>query len=252
MEKNQFLLYNEILYQLNGCRTVRALSLTLLHQLKLLIPYTYASIIPIQADPAGGELLHGEPVSIPPAFTQVEKSWGERTDQWTTLWLSHAPESMVIRDRDILEHGRFSSPAYDSYFGAYAIHDCMQMNIVHAGRVMARLALYRTKGEAFFSDGESFLLRALSSHICLAYHNCLFGWDSGRDKNGPEELARTHGLTRREGEVLELVYQDLDNPAILARLGVSRSTLHKHLQSIYRKCGVSSRWELRKLWGVLG
>ena len=249
MERNQFLLYNEILYRLNSCRTVRALSLTLLNQLKLLIPYTYASVIPIQVDPTGGEVVHGEPVSVPTGFIQVEKAWGERTDQWYTLWLSHAPESMVIRDRDILEKGRFSSPAYDSYFGAYAIHDCMQMNIVHAGRVMARLALYRTKGEDLFSDRDAFLLRSLSSHICLAYHNCLFGWDSGREEGSPAELAKAWGLTHREEEVLELVHQDLDNPAILARLGISRSTLHKHLQSIYRKCGVSSRWELKKFLG---
>lgn len=248
MERNQFLLYNEILYRLNSCRSVQALDRTILTQLKLLISYTYASVIPVQVDPASGELSHGEPTSVPAAFTQVEKTWGERTDQWYTLWLSHAPESMVIRDRDILEHGRFSSPAYDSYFGAYAIHDCMQMNLVHAGRVMARLALYRTKGEALFSDREVFLLRSLSSHICLAYHNCLFGWESGREEGSPAELAKAKGLTHREEEVLALVFQDLDNPSIMVRLGVSRSTLHKHLQSIYRKCGVSSRWELTKLF----
>ncbi|MBR2491423.1 MAG: helix-turn-helix transcriptional regulator [Ruminiclostridium sp.] len=244
MEKSQFLLYNEILYQLSSCRTVRALSQTLLNQLKLLIPYTYASLIPIRTE--GGELVHGEPVSVPGEFARVEKTWGERTDQWYTLWLSHAPEAMVIRDRDILRDGRFSSPAYDSCFGAYAIHDCMQMNIVHAGQVMARLALYRTKGEDLFSDEEVFLLRAFGSHICLAWYNCLFGWQTGEEAGGPADLARTHGLTRREEEVLELVHQALDNPAIMARLGVSRSTLHKHLQSIYRKCGVSSRWELQK------
>ena len=79
MERNQFLLYNEILYRLNRCRTVRALSLTLLNQLKLLIPYTYASVIPIQVDPTGGEVVHGEPVSVPTGFIQVEKAWGERT-----------------------------------------------------------------------------------------------------------------------------------------------------------------------------
>lgn len=249
LEKNLFLLYNEIVYQLNTCKTVRDLSLTLLTQLKLLIPYTYASLIPIQVDPASQELIHREPLSIPPAFAQVEKTWGERTDQWYTLWLSHAPESMVIRDRDILKQGRFSSPAYDSYFRAYAIHDCMQMNVVHGGTVMARLALYRTKGEELFSDQEAFLLRSMSSHICLAYHHCHRGWGGETEPQGPEDLAKRYGLTRRETEVLALVFQELDNAAITEALSVSRSTLHKHLQSIYRKCGVSSRWELRKLPG---
>ena len=34
---------------------------------------------------------------------------------------------------------------------------------------------------------------------------------------------------------------------ILARLHISKNTLQKHLQNLYRKCGVCSRWDLRKL-----
>ena len=62
-----------------------------------------------------------------------------------------------------------------------------------------------------------------------------------------EELVQDYELTRRETEILGLVFQDLNNEEILDRLHISRHTLLKHLQNLYRKCGVSSRWDLLKL-----
>ena len=43
------------------------------------------------------------------------------------------------------------------------------------------------------------------------------------------------------------MFQDQSNEDIAAQLVISRHTLLKHLQNIYRKCGVSSRWDLRRL-----
>lgn len=248
MEKNDFLLYNEVIYRIHACRTMEDLRPTLLMQLRLLIPYTYASLIPIQEDPETRELIHGHPFSVPMEFAETEAKWTAQTDQWYTLWLSHTPESMVIRERDILTEGRFSKPSYDTVFRAYAIHDCMQMNIAYAGKVMARLALYRTKGEGLFSDQEAFYLRSLANHIGLAYDFCQEGQAPKRSaEQTVAQMAKTYGLTRREEEILGLIFQDLKNEEIARQIGITRNTLHKHLQNIYRKCGVSSRWELMKL-----
>ena len=62
-----------------------------------------------------------------------------------------------------------------------------------------------------------------------------------------EELTQVYGLTRRETEILGLVFQDRNNEEILEQLHISKNTLLKHLQNLYRKCGVSSRWDLLKL-----
>ena len=63
------------------------------------------------------------------------------------------------------------------------------------------------------------------------------------------------GLSQRETEILFWVMQGNDNKAIAAQLNVAKSTVGKHLESIYRKLGVQSRTEaiaqaLKKL-GVL-
>jgi NarL family two-component system response regulator LiaR len=52
-----------------------------------------------------------------------------------------------------------------------------------------------------------------------------------------------HDLTRREHEVLHYMIAGLSNPAIAARLAVSRSTVKFHVSSILAKLGVTSRTE---------
>ena len=149
MEKNDFLLYNEIIYRIHACRTLEEFRPTLLAQVKLIIPYTYASLIAIQTDPETGELIHRDPYCKPQNFREVENAWLGRIDKAYTAWLSHAPESMVVRDSEILSGDkRFSAASYRELYTAYHVHDCMQMNITYAGQAMGRLALYRTRGTA--------------------------------------------------------------------------------------------------------
>ena len=62
-----------------------------------------------------------------------------------------------------------------------------------------------------------------------------------------EELVQDYELTRRETEILGLVFQDLNNEEILDRLHISRHTLLKHLQTCTASAGFPSRWDLLKL-----
>jgi ATP/maltotriose-dependent transcriptional regulator MalT len=55
------------------------------------------------------------------------------------------------------------------------------------------------------------------------------------------DRADTHGLTARELEVLRLVAAGNSNREIAATLVISEHTVARHLQSIFRKLGVSSR-----------
>ena len=57
MEKNEFLRYNDFLFQLGRCETMEELRKTFLPQLQLLIPYTHGSYISIARGREDGELL---------------------------------------------------------------------------------------------------------------------------------------------------------------------------------------------------
>lgn len=57
-------------------------------------------------------------------------------------------------------------------------------------------------------------------------------------------LATYYGLTAREVAVLELVARGLASKQVARALAISLQTVNGHLQSVYRKCGVTGREEL--------
>ena len=141
-----------------------------------------------------------------------------------------------------------SDPVYQELYQQYGIYDTLTMNLTYDHTVLALLTLYRTRADGMFTDEEAFYLRALSNHINYDYHWHL---TQGHEKQAAvrtmEELVKEYQLTRREEEILGLIFQNLNNEEILEKLLISKHTLLKHLQNLYRKCGVSSRWDLRRL-----
>ena len=57
-------------------------------------------------------------------------------------------------------------------------------------------------------------------------------------------LLEAYGLTRREGEVAQLVLRGLSPAGIGASLSISDFTVQQHLKSVFNKVGVGSRREL--------
>jgi DNA-binding NarL/FixJ family response regulator len=58
-----------------------------------------------------------------------------------------------------------------------------------------------------------------------------------------EIKARVH-MTPKETEILTLIFLAKSNLEICEELRIKEHTLQKHLQNIYRKLNICSRWEL--------
>ena len=65
METNDFLLYNEIIYHIHTCQDMDDLKRSILAQVKLMIPYTYASLIVVEIDPETREIRHSDQLHRP-------------------------------------------------------------------------------------------------------------------------------------------------------------------------------------------
>ena len=92
------------------------------------------------------------------------------------------------------------------------------------------------------------------ARVSLGEENYLSAWLMGSELTPEEALdehyilhkltsqeVRATNLTPREYEVLYLVAEGLDNKQIAEHLTIALSTVNTHLNSIYRKLGVSSR-----------
>ena len=95
------------------------------------------------------------------------------------------------------------------------------------GRTL-RLFLFRGPGPDF-SEADRALLTLLRPHLHQAY------LDAERRRHPPPEL------TRRHWQLLDLLAEGLTNGQIARRLGLSEGTVRTHLESLYRRLGVSSR-----------
>lgn len=62
-----------------------------------------------------------------------------------------------------------------------------------------------------------------------------------------QSLATSHGLTDREGDILELILRGRDAQNIASSLFISVNTVRSHSKSIYRKLGIHSKQELLDL-----
>ena len=73
--------------------------------------------------------------------------------------------------------------------------------------------------------------------------------DEERREARVAELAEHARLTPRETEILHLIAQGKNGPAIRSELFIAEGTLKAHTSHIYEKCGVANRRELAALLG---
>ena len=244
MDKNEFLLLSEVLYQLHACQTMASLERNFFHWLNLFIPFRYASYIEISPQTQTHQVRFCHPQS----FTTAERKWIALQDKDDTIWLSNAAESVVVRCSELFTGDRrLSTPSYQEVYQSYGIFDDLQINLVHNAQTTGLITFYRTRDDGPFSDRDCDALRLLSKHINLVFYRCVQGQFAPQGEESLSALAQTRGLTRREEEILGCVFQGMDNAAICDALRISKNTLYKHNNSIFQKCGVRSRWELLKL-----
>jgi DNA-binding NarL/FixJ family response regulator len=57
-------------------------------------------------------------------------------------------------------------------------------------------------------------------------------------------LCHTFSLSPRESEVARLILEELDEQDIASNLGIAQRTVRAHVEHLYRKLGVHSRYQL--------
>lgn len=245
MEKIDFLAINELIYQIYTSKDGQQLKERFLENLRRIIPYSYASIMMVKEEKS--RLCVYDPYCVPSDFTQFEIDYSKYEAIDHTDWVLQSSETVIIRESAIMpDSKRLATPIYRQYYDKYKIYDTLQMSIVYSNKPIAFLTLYRTKSDGAFTDDDSFYLHALRKHLNYAFYTAYASEESHQHRNSILELTERFGLTRRESEILGMIFSDKDNYDMACALGITNHTLQKHLQNIYKKMNVSGRIELMK------
>lgn len=249
MEKNSFLMINDMIYDLYSCRSRTDLKENFLRRLKLLIPYSYASILFHDNSSAPDTACLTAPLCIPDFFEEAENEYRKVADKDHLLWLIHSREPKVIRESDLLEeNARLNSPLYLHCYRKFDIYDSLQYASVYQQNFLGVLTLFRTKSDGSFTNEDAFYLRSLGMHFNAVLHSINELENSSAHPDSvetvSEKLRRQYLLTPREAQILSMIFNYTDNNEIAESLGICETTLQKHIQNIFRKTNTASKWEL--------
>ncbi|MDD7739222.1 MAG: LuxR C-terminal-related transcriptional regulator [Fusicatenibacter sp.] len=250
MEKNQFLVINDLIYDMYSWNSLDDIKENVFQRLKLIVPFSYASIL-LNQDPASAHVTLYNPICYPEAFLEAEEAYlAYEPDADYMMWNLYAKESKLLRSSAILdEQTRLNSPLYMNCYRKFDVYDDMQFTIVHEGKLLGLLTLYRTSIDGAFTTDDMFFIRALGMHLNAVMHRILSPHPTGHisDKKHLDELKERFHLTGREAEILSHLYLFESNAEIADALGIRENTLQKHLQNLFRKLNVTSKWEVLRL-----
>lgn len=247
MQNNEFLLINNIIYQIHSIPDFDTMKITFLNLLKMLVPNTASSIL--MADHTTSKNLLCDPICVPEVYSDTEKNYLLNEDEDYTRWIMLSGQCLLIRESDLMpEEERMKTTLYQKCYKPFGLHYSLQLNLVYNDLFLGVVTIYRKKEEGDFNSDEMFIVKAFSDHLNLRFYE-YYTKDSKNASNQTysiANLASQYSLTNREVEVLQLIFQDMDNDEIADKLCISRYTLKKHIQNLYHKFNVSTKWNLLK------
>lgn len=246
MQNNEFLLINNIIYQIYSIADFNTMKVTFLNMLKMLIPNTASSIL--MADNSDSSNLLCDPICIPDIYSETENTYLSIQDQDFSKWIMISKQCILIRESELLPEEEFiKTEIYQKCYKPFGIYYSLQLTIVYNNVFLGVVSLYRKKEDGDFTNDEMFIMKAFSDHLNLRFYHAVSS-DSSHSSStySMVKLASTYHLTNREAEILQLIFDDMDNQDIAEKLCISGYTLKKHLQNLYRKFDVSNRWSLLK------
>lgn len=273
LEANQWLFLNSLIYHIYSEEDRDRMRARFLQDLRLLIRYDSADFFlsgrleeqvrRIREGKIGGELPDQQVFSseneaemdflADPVYYNCQQNLSAEYDRIDySRSLVYSGKALVYRDTDVMpDEERVKTEYFHRIYTANHWHYSLQLVLAYDGIFLGAATFYRKEGEKDFSFDDVFLLDALKEHLSLRlYRDYRARKQQAREeadkKPTVSETAQRYGLTAREKSVLRLLMDGKSHEEICTELSIANNTLKKHIQSIYRKVGVSDRVGLFK------
>ncbi|MEE8885133.1 MAG: helix-turn-helix transcriptional regulator [Eubacteriales bacterium] len=243
---DNFSLYDDMLYALYTASDFSEMKTALLEHMKQLIPHNYASILLFDKKAEGKPLKVTEFFCEPSEFMEAEKKYLENFPDDISKRIALNGDNAAVRTSSLQpDRERLQTRVYRECYRNFMIYDMLQVLIRSGEDTIALMTLFRTHEMGLFTDEDVYLLRALSRHLnTVFYKYCRQQDNAATVSTAVSEITSRVHMTPKETEILTMIFLAKSNPEICDELGIKEHTLQKHLQNIYRKLNISSRWEL--------
>ena len=246
MNKNTMLFLNNLIYGIYNVTDFEHMKRQFLESLRTLIMFECGSII--MAEENGESGLADDAITLPERYREVEQKYSLMEDYDYSRWHLQTAQSSILRTSDLMSDvEREKTAIYKRCFEPYGLHYSVDISIMHKGRLLGLVALYRQKVQGDFTDRELFMLQLLVEHLNARFYSELAGEAEPAGDHQLQKSAMRYGLSERETEIVALITSGMSNDAVSEALSITPNTLKKHLQHIYEKTGIHSRNRLVSL-----
>lgn len=160
-------------------------------------------------------------------------------------WMFEGDYSLVYRDSEMVsKEVRENSNIYINWMKPMELYYSMGCSIVENNILYGSITLFRSIQSGDFTEEEMEIMRLITHHLerqfFMRYPNGI-----PINQQGKENILANHYLlTKRESEVTELILLGATNQNIADKLCISKNTVKKHINNLYKKFNVSSRTQL--------
>lgn len=236
------------IYRINTTKSVDELERQPLECLLTLLRCTQGTFFIVEEGTCDSNLSFGRPVAVgqPARFLTEFLEGGYDKDPYFN-GTGALNKTEVFKDSDLMpEEYRMNTRLYRNIYAKQGIHYGLRAYLVHEGKTIGNISLFNAREKGDFTDKDETVLSALAPHVALKLYELL---QKERQSIGVVscDVMGKFGLTMREAEVVTQVMLGLTDQQIAAKLGVSLSTVKKHLHNVYQKANVGSRAQLAAL-----
>ncbi len=173
MQKNEFLLMNNIIYQIYSIDDFATMKETFLNLIRIILPNTCASILMSDFNKTTPTLCN--PLCIPTSFTELEQKYIMLQSDDTTRWIMFSKQGMTIRESDLTpEQELVRTSFYQKCYLPFGLHYSAQLYLVHKEVFLGVVTLYRSKSQGDFTDEELDTLKLFGDHLNLRFYKEFF------------------------------------------------------------------------------
>jgi len=243
----QFLI--QMITRINYCWTYQETCNTFLQQMHTLVPFQ--SGVVFQADRDNGQVILTNPISTEMLDDKSDHDFFIEGNypHWDEFIMS--PFSSVFRQSDIISPEKWENTrVYREVWKTKGVYWGLFISLVHKDVPLAVLGLQRAKEKEDFSARDIYILNTLKDPLERKFFSLLEDRRLATSKGSDRILKNSanYSLTKRETEIVSLVYAGKSSDEMCQLLFITHATLSKHLSNIYAKTKVKNRTQLFALF----